>query len=102
MDIAGPAPDEQVAPLLWGQLVAHADLRDEVRRVLRAHLEASPNEVVATLAAQGVQVSGVLVCQWLARWRRAADPASERCSIAGPRLSTVGDGRPCTGRPAVG
>jgi hypothetical protein len=100
MDIAGPAFDEQVAPLTIGQLRPETDLRDQARRVLRAHPQASANEVVATLAAHGVQVSGVLVCQWLARWRGAAGPTGARSPAAGTRLSSMGDQRPRIGRPS--
>lgn len=73
MDIMRPPLEGQVAPAPWLVSRSAVDVPALIRKALTIHPNAGVDEIVAQLAAWGVQVSGIIVSMWMMKWKEQAE-----------------------------
>ena len=105
MDIMRPPLDQQVSPALWLAIRNNVDVPSSIAGALIQTPDASADDIVNQLRDWGVQVSGIIVCMWMLRWKEhlasiptADERESDRQNGQSPqaKLYCKCDQQPCT------
>jgi hypothetical protein len=77
MDIMTPSLEQQPSPAPWLVRRSRIDVPRLIRSAMELNPDATVDQVVAQLARWNVQVSGIIVAMWLAKWKEMSVEAGE-------------------------